>query len=139
MAWMILLKKFGPYIAVVLIIFGVWMHGRSTGKNKWQGKYSTAAQEIKTLELEAVDCSAEVVILRAAIDAQNESIRIMGEQHDERVATAREVADRILANQATVYQRRLREAASETRGLRDKMRTIGVAESCHEAWLEVLR
>ena len=139
MAWMILLKKFGPYLGIVLLVFGVWMHGKSVGVKKWRGKYNESERVVKVLTLNLNQCSAENALFRDVIDANNEAVRIMGEEHDERVRRARLVAERILNDQATVYQRKLREAAAETRSLRESMRTMGVAESCHEAFLEVLR
>lgn len=41
MAWLLLLKKFGPYLAVVLLIVGIYACGHSRGASKWKDKFET--------------------------------------------------------------------------------------------------
>lgn len=135
-AWQ-LAKKFGPYLLVVLLLFGVWMHGKSKGKEKWSEKYQKSQHEVKQLEREKVEADSEIFMLRATLDQQNESIKQMGVEHDNRVKEAQEAHQRILRDQATSYQRQLLEAAEGTKELRERVRLLPVAETCHEAWAEV--
>jgi len=139
MAWMIIFKKFGPYLAAVLLLTVIWIHGRSVGKAKWQGKYLKAVQEVTVCGEEISRTNAEVLMLKGAIDSQNTIIEQQALEYENRVKATQEAAQRILAQQATSYQRKLQEASEATSGLRERVRTIEQGEACHEAWLEVVK
>lgn len=137
--WLSMVKKFGPYIIVVLLLAGVWFHGRSSGSAKWHGKYNSEVVSHQTCQTELSRASDEVRGLKGSIDAQNAAITNAALEYEDRVAATREAADRALLNQASSYRRQLREAAEATSELRERVRTIEVAEACHEAWLEVTK
>ena len=139
MAWMILLRKFGPYLAVALLLTVVWIHGRSTGKAKWQGTYLEATQETTACREEISRASSEVMVLKTAIEQQNAHIEQQALEYQNRVKATQEAAQRILAQQATSYQRKLQDASEAASSLRERVRTIEQAEACHEAWLELIK
>jgi hypothetical protein len=139
MAWMILLKKFGPYIAAVLLLVGIWMHGRSVGTAKWHGKYKDSVQEKLICGQEIVRGSSELIALKATIDKQNTAIEEQSAEYQDRVKATQEAAQRVLREQASSYQRLLQEASEASSSLRERVRTIEQAEACHEAWLEVTK
>ena len=142
MTWVViwpLVKKFGPYLLVVLLLGGVWLHGRSSGTAKWQGKYNAEVVSHELCQDELSRADTEVRGLKDAITAQNTAIANAALEYDNRVKATQEAADRALRNQASSYQRQLQEAAEATLELRGRVRTIEVAEACHEAWKEVAK
>ena len=134
-----LVKKFGPYLLVVLLLGGVWLHGRSRGAERWQGRYNAEVVSHELCRGEIVRADGEVQTLKDAIAEQNASIDAASLEYDARVRATKDAADRVLRNQASSYQRQLREASEATSELRERVRTIEVAEACHEAWLEVTK
>ena len=134
-----LVKKFGPYLLVVLLLAGVWLHGRSNGTSKWQGKYNAEVVSHDLCQQEITRTDAEVQRLKDAIAEQNASIAAASAEYENRVKATQEAADRALRNQASSYRRQLQEAAEATSELRERVRTIEVAEACHEAWKEVIK
>jgi hypothetical protein len=42
-----------------------------------------------------------------------------------------------MRQQATAYERAMRRANTETEELRLRVRSMSVAEACHESWLEL--
>ena len=132
-----LLKKFGPWIAVLLLLVGIYSFGYSRGSSNWEGKYDSAIAERDIANTTAVHNGEEVVRLRVAVTAQNDSILKM--QEDQSVADARVRAAHAaeLRRQATSYQRAVDAARAESAGLQSRMALLTVAETCHEAWLEM--
>ena len=137
--WLSLLKKFGPYILIVLLLAGVWLHGRSTGTAKCHDKYNSEVISHQLCQEELLRASVEVQGLKDAITAQNEALAAAGLEYESRVRVTQEAADRLLLNQASSYRRQLQAASEATSELRERVRTIEVAEACHEAWLEVTK
>jgi len=39
MVWWPIVRKFGPYLLIVVALGALWLHGNQTGKRKWQAKY----------------------------------------------------------------------------------------------------
>jgi hypothetical protein len=142
MTWVViwpLVKKFGPYLLVVLLLAGVWLHGRSNGAAKWQEKYNAEVVSHELCQQEITRTDAEVQRLKEAIAEQNASIDAAAIEYENRVKATQEAADRALRNQASSYRRQLQEAAEATSELRERVRTIEVAEACHEAWEEAAK
>jgi len=132
-----LLKKFGPWIAVFLVVTGIYAFGYYRGSAKWEGKRNTAIEERNIAQATASHNAEEVVRLEEAITAQNADILKM--QEDQSVADARVRAAHAaeLQRQATSYQRAVDAARAESAGLQSRMALLTVAETCHEAWLEL--
>ena len=137
--WLQAIKKFGPYVAAVLILFGIWMHGRSVGAAKWHGKYFDVTQRLAVCQQETSRANSEVLVLKQTIESQNKSIEQQAQEYENRVKATQEAAERVLREQASSYRRRLQEAAEATSSLRERVRSIEQAEACHEAWVEVAK
>ena len=132
-----LLKKFGPWIAVALLLFGIYAFGYSRGSDRWEGKRNTAIEERNIAQATASHNAEEVVRLEEAITAQNADILKM--QEDQSVADARVRAAHAaeLQRQATSYQRAVESARAGTADLQRDLELLTVAEACHAAWLEM--
>lgn len=137
--WLAMLKKFGPWIGVVLVLVGIWFHGKSVGSSKWHGRYNAEVVSHQTCQDELSRASEEMTVLKGAIEDQNGAIAAAAVEYESRVAATQAATDRALRNQASSYRRQLDAAAEATVELRERVRTIEVAEACHESWLEVLK
>ena len=133
--WWPLIKKFGPYLGIIVLIVGIWLHGKSVGSAKY--KAEVTSHNVTKTELSR--CSDEVEALTGAIDSQNEAIALAASEYDNRVKATQEAAQRVLAEQASSYRRQLQNASEAASSLRERVRTIEQGEACHQAWLEVLR
>ena len=129
-----LLKKFGPWIAVLLLLVGIYAFGYSRGSARGEGKYHAAAAERDIANATATNNANEVTRLEAAIAAQN--LAILKTQEDQSVADARVRAAHAaeLQRQATSYQRAVESARAGTADLQRDLELLTVAEACHAAW-----
>lgn len=141
MAWMILAKKFGPWIAVALLLVGIYYAGGS----KWRVKHKAAivARDAAIVHRDAaVDraalCAVGAEQVRAALTKQNNALRELGQLAAEREAAVRLEGEVALRRQADAYRRALRDATEATADLRLRIEEMSVAEACHESWLEVM-
>ena len=135
--WLALLKKFGPWIAVVLLLFGIYAFGHSRGAAKWKGNHAVAVEERNAARETATHNAEEVVRLEAAIDAQNAAIMEMERVQSEQMAQVRTAHDNARRRQATSYQRAVEAARASVADLQRDLELMTVAETCHAAWVEV--
>jgi biopolymer transport protein ExbB/TolQ len=140
MTWALILpmvKRYGPWVAVVLVLVGLYTLGRSHGAAKWKVRHGDMVERYNVCVDTAEHAADEVVRLRAAIDSQNDAIARMEQDHSDHDAAVRAAHDRVMRQQATAYERAMRRANTETEELRLRVRSMSVAEACHESWLEL--
>jgi hypothetical protein len=113
------------------------MVGRSHGAARWHSKYDDAVFERDAAIDTAKYNADEVVKLGDAIDRHNEAIAKMERDHRDQLNGVLESHRVALARQATSYQRAIEERDRSAAELRERVRLLSVAETCHEAWLEV--
>lgn len=133
------LVKFGPWIAVALLLLGIYVAGRYHGAAKWEGKYATAVTERNTARETATHNADEVVKLTDAIDRQNAAIRQMEARQSEHLDAVNEAHAKALERQATSYQRAVDAARASASDLQCRVEVMTVAEACHAAWMEVAK
>jgi hypothetical protein len=138
-AIMLLLKRFGPYIAIALVIVGIWFHGRSTGAAKWKAKHAAVVSERDTAASVAEHNAAEVAKLTAAIERTAAAEAARQAYAEERVRVIEKAYRAAVARQARESAEAIEEARRETADLRVMLNEMSVAEACHAAWLEVVQ
>lgn len=142
MSWALILpyvKKLGPYIAVAAVIFGVWMHGRSTGAAKWKLKAHESAGKYEQAVEAGIHAEREIIKLREQIRRQNEAYAALEREGYERTQAIKEAHRMAMDAQIRASSQAMEDARRETDDLRVMVREMSVLEACHAAWLEVAR
>ena len=136
-----IVKRYGPIVIialVIVIVFGsTYLVGRSHGKNIGAEKINDLKTSLKTCTETAKHNAAEVVKLEEAVKRQNAAYAALERDSREHLNRVNEVHERALQRQASAYQRAVEDARSQTDALRQRMNQLTVAETCHEAWVEV--
>jgi chromosome segregation ATPase len=138
--WM-LKASFG--IVLVSMIFYAGCH---TQKNMDQSKINKIKSEIATIESNYDQCMDSVIrseenykTLLQSIEAANAETQRLHSEYQERVIALRRTGQIARDNIIRTHKTALDEANSETARLRERFQLLTVAESCHEAWEEVVK
>lgn len=131
-AWITIgmLKKAAPWVAGVLIIFAIYFIGYNRGTTKWHGKYDSVVTTAR-------QNAAEVVKLEAAIEKQSAAVAALEQEGIAELERVEEAHKAALAGQAASYRRAIEQRDRDAAALRERVRLMSVAETCHEAWVEV--
>lgn len=131
-AWLTLtlLKKAAPWIAGALIVACIFLYGYSKGVSKWKGKYESA-------NVSAQQNADEVDKLKAAVEEQNLSIEQWEKDKADELERVEQAHRTALARQASSYRRAIEQRDRDAAELRERVKLLTVAETCHEAWVEV--
>jgi hypothetical protein len=142
MTWAVILpliKKSGPYILILVALFGLYRFGFSRGADKWESQYDHALEQRDMEHAAAVRAANELAVVKDALERQSNAIREMEEDHAAQLESVNRAHDAALRRQAEAHRRAELERYREAENLRERMRLMTVAEACHEAWLEVMR
>lgn len=132
MAFWLLIKPFAPWMAIALALLGIYAYGYHNGVSKWHDKYDAAV-------VASEHNAAEADKLKTALEDQNRAIDTLKAEGDaalERVETAHSLA---LARQSASYQRAIDKRDRDAAALRERVKLMTVAETCHEAWVEMAK
>lgn len=142
MTWAVvlpLIKKFGPYVAVLLLLLGIYMVGRDHGSDRWEGKYDGMVAE-RDAALSLADHNYQQWI--QADEARERMAGAVRQLEQDSVNAEARVTAAHRAELARVereHARAVAEAQRRADALAERVRELSVAETCHEAMLEIVR
>jgi hypothetical protein len=134
-----MLRKAAPYLLIVAALGAVWFHGRHSGVESERGKTLAAIVERDEARTAAENNYRQWEQSEAARARQSEAIRDMEQATADADARVRAAHRAEVERLAREHARVLADAQRRADALAERVRDLSVAETCHEAWLEVVR
>jgi len=134
-----LLTKAAPYLLILAAIGAVWFHGRHSGVVSERGKTAKAVAERNTFRNLAEHNYQQYVQADEAQKRMAAGLHQVEEEGARAEARLRAEHEAQLARVESDTARRVAEAQRRADALAERVRELSVAETCHEAMLEIVR
>lgn len=134
-----LLRKAAPYLLVLAAVGAVWFHGRHTGVVSERGKTVKAVAERDQALKTAKHNHDQWVQSDDARERMAEAVRQLKQDTSDADARVRAAHRAEMARLEREHARTVAEAQRRADALAERVRELSVAETCHEAMLEIVR
>ena len=134
-----LLTKAAPYLLILAAIGAVWFHGRHSGVVSERGKTAEAVAERNTFRNLAEHNYQQYVQADEAQKRMAEAVRQLEQDSADAEARVTAAHRAELARVEREHARAVAEAQRRADALAERVRELSVAETCHEAMLEIVR
>jgi len=135
--WLIVVRKFAPYAAVVLVLIMAYQCGSNRASKKSAAKVAAAEAETAIEQRAREQCDARLSSLQSDLDAANARAMVDKEIYLAREQELQDIADEERLRLAGSYARALENAKAESRELRVRIAEMEPGEACLEVMREV--
>ena len=133
------LKKFGPYIAIALLLVGIYVGGVRHGSEKWKEKYNSAVAQ-RDRALETADHNYQQWVQSdEARERMAAAVRELESETADAEARVRAAHKAEIARLERENARNVADAQGRADALQERIRELSVGDSCHEAMLEIVK